>query len=174
MAFDLNGLDKQSASANTDCPVLWGYVSDTDNMATIQAANYFLPAFEMTDPFIASGELIYVKASDGIIMLTFDVVDYDEVTTAEFIPPDNPTEVFFAGAEQADDSGGTTGRIFLVSAIGSPPGGQVVATIKQTTNPTSIKSVVTNHLSGIIAFSVYFGTDPGATCILNWLYFAEE
>ncbi len=61
MAFDLNSFDKLSQAGLTQMLTLWGYVSSTDAIATIAAANYF---DDLSDR-VSIGDYIYMRGSDG-------------------------------------------------------------------------------------------------------------
>ncbi len=61
MAFDLNNWDKLSQAGLTQMLVLWGYVSDDDNLATIGTANYF----DDVADHLTIDDYIYIRGSDG-------------------------------------------------------------------------------------------------------------
>lgn len=61
MAFSLVNFDKLSSAANTNVRKLWAYTNLSDALATIIAADYFLPIYYSLDV----GDEIFVYGSDG-------------------------------------------------------------------------------------------------------------
>lgn len=78
MAFDITNFDKLSSAANTNVRKLWAYTNLTDALATIVAADYFLPIYYSLDV----GDEIFLYGSDGYATYVVTAVSSTSVTVA--------------------------------------------------------------------------------------------
>lgn len=78
MAFSYDNWDKLSAAGNTVVNHIWGYESSTDALATIEAADYFLPVYRE----LIVGDEIYIIGSDTYDKVTVTAVSSTSVTVA--------------------------------------------------------------------------------------------
>lgn len=165
MAFNIDNFDKASSPANTDQALIWAYESSVDSIATIKNANYFLPIFGKCYPNIQSGELLYVRASDGVAILNFDTVNSTSVTTSIYRPnPNPPLPTYITGTTSG--STGTTTKVFPSPTLTFVPSSLLVQPINLT-NPVTV--IGCSAIVGEI--TVVFSGDPGGTCICDWAAF---
>lgn len=155
MAFDIEGFDKSSSAANTGCPVIWCYVNEEDTISEISASNYFLPLYQNTSPNISVEEMIYVKGSDGITMLVFDVVSSGTVSTDTFIPAPSADPDFIAGTVSLSEGGFVVPELTFISRIFP------IIISGYAVNTSAIVSVNAN----IGFFNVSFTSNPGAVTL---------
>lgn len=80
MAFSYDNWDKLSAEANTNVRRLFAYYNISDALATIEAADYFLPVYAS----LAVGDLVYLTGSDGVDIVRVTAVSSTGVTVATF------------------------------------------------------------------------------------------
>ena len=80
MAFSYANWDKLSAEGNTNVRRIFAYYNIGDTLATIVAADYFLPVYAS----LAVGDQIYVTGSDGVDIYRVTAVSSTSVTVATF------------------------------------------------------------------------------------------
>lgn len=80
MAFSLVNFDKLSAEGNTNVRRIYAYYNIGDTLATIEAADYFLPVYNS----LAVGDIIYLTGSDGVDYVRVTAVSSTSVTVATF------------------------------------------------------------------------------------------
>jgi hypothetical protein len=80
MAFSYVNWDKLSAEANTNVRRIYAYYNIDDTLATIEAADYFLPVYA----YLAVGDTIYLTGSDGVDIVRVTAVSSTAVTVATF------------------------------------------------------------------------------------------
>lgn len=159
MSFSLSDFDKLSQAGLTQMINLWGYVSETDDIATIETANYF---DDIADR-LSIGDYIYLRGSDGS-----DLVGVTAVSPHVTVAP-NPDVVTPGSIVNADINAAaaidfsklaslTSGRI-LVGSAGNVPTAVAMsgdATIVASGALTIANSAITNakvSASAAIAFS---------------------
>ncbi len=78
MAFSIVNFDKLSSAANTTVRTLYAYTNLSDALATIIAADYFLPIYY----YLSVGDEIFVYGSDGYGTYVVTAVSSSTVTVA--------------------------------------------------------------------------------------------
>jgi len=76
MAFVNKQLQILTTPFNSGALALHSYVTTTDNLATVKAANYFVTSR------LQRGEIIMCNASDGHAQLVVDTITLDALETA--------------------------------------------------------------------------------------------
>lgn len=80
MAFSYDNWDKLSNEGNTNVSRIYAYYSTADALATIEAADYFLPAYM----YLRVGDRIYLTGSDGVDIVRVTAVSSTGVTVATY------------------------------------------------------------------------------------------
>ena len=121
MAFSYDNFDKLSGEANTNVRRIYSYLNSSDALATIEAADYFLPIYLN----LSVGDWILVYGSNGYETLVVTASSSSTVTTATLttVPADSITNNEINSAAAIDFSklaALTSGRI-LVGSAGNVP-----------------------------------------------------
>ena len=185
MTFRVENWTRMSSSGNTDvitlqdgtligAPTMFAYISNTDTMATIEAADYFV----IQAPELNVSDLIYVVATDGEIFLTVDTVNINtpSVTTTTQTPAsgdvDGPASsvnndiAVFNGVtgKIIKDGGVTIGNIQAGTLIYAADAGATDA------YAITLSPVPTAYVAGMMVnFKANTANTTGATLNLNTL-----
>lgn len=172
-------------SAGEGSPVVFTYRSDTDNIATISAANYFSDVVYELNEF----DIIFMMATDGFAAVTVDTVDKaagtitvnsavvgggpvgtgniqdGAVTTPKLAAALQPVVV----AKVAGEVTTTGGSAFEVFAV---PGVLVTDTVIATLADAGSNGVsLLTAVAGAGSIATEFSADPGNDAIMSYVAF---
>jgi hypothetical protein len=141
----------------------WSYISDTDSVATIIAANYFLElCLDKENPDIAVGQKIWIKAQDGYVFVFFNTITQSSVTVSLIFDTTVFTRKIVTAGLYTSVAGLTAQTITLNGVIDSDI---VLVTLRSVGAfaGTILRAV---SLNGEVA--IHYSSDPGNDTVINY------
>jgi hypothetical protein len=160
MSFVYKNFGVLAGSTNANGALMdWSYISDTDNVATIIASDYFLELCEnLENPLIAVGQKIWIKASDGYVFVYFDTVTTSSVSVTK-LPQDGAV---IKNSYIYTTVGGNANETVTLEGVLSTD--LVIATIN---TPGTVPVTITKAFAGTGNYVIGFSGDPADDTVVN-------